>query len=93
LHLKYFESESNYATLSNRLKTPPIKTRLFKTIIKGISESGREIPNKKPNSLIKRLASIRNATLSPTEKRTVSAQPNSSNLSSLRITNPGRKVK
>ncbi len=74
-------------------RIPPTSMKLFKTTIKGTSESGSAMPNKKDSSFIRSPVSIRKATLSPTEKRTISNPSSLRNSSSLRIIIPGIKVR
>ena len=73
-------------------KTAPTKIKLFKTIIRGTSESGCEKPNSRVNSFRKRPTIIKKAILNPIEKRTVSITLNLLGFSIFRKMNPGIKV-
>jgi hypothetical protein len=74
-------------------KTTPIKIKLLKIVIKGANERGLETPRKGHNSFIKSPANIRNATLDPVEKRTISNTLKSFNFNSFKRIKPGIKVK
>ncbi len=62
-------------------------------VIKGTNDKGANTPTNELISLIDNPASIRKATLNPTERMTVSDDPRFLNLSSFKTTIPGTNVK
>ena len=65
----------------------------FKTVSKGVSESGCETPSRRLHSFIKNPINIKNAILNPAEKAIVSQMLSWFNLSNRMIIKPGIKVK